>query len=86
MRMRLNKTKKIEFDLWAILMLVAAMITTALEGTGVSAEELTSWSIVFTMISNLFGNPYKLVTVALVVVAFFFPRPHVVDEEESIRE
>lgn len=85
MRMKLNKTKKIEFDLWAILMLAAAMITTALEGTGVSAEELTSWSIVFTMVSNLFGNPYKLVTVALVAVAFFFPRPHVVEDDEGLK-
>lgn len=83
MRMKINRTKRIEFDLWAILLLLAAMITTALEGTGLSSEDLNSWSVVFAMISNLFGNPYKLVTVALVAVAFFFPRPQVINNESG---
>lgn len=62
------------------------MIITALEGTGMTIEELSSWSTFFVMISNLFGNPYKLTTVALVALAFFIPKVNEADEKENAQE
>ena len=76
MSVNITKDKAIKIDVWACIALAGVILTTALEGSGMSAHDLTSWSIVFKTIGNVVGNPVKVVTIALAVLAFFRPRPH----------
>lgn len=80
MRAPVNDKKQVNVSVWAILALLGAMLTTALDGTGLAVTDITTWSKGLTILTNVVTNPYKLTTVILVALAFFFPKPTIEDK------
>lgn len=81
MRVPVTEKKEVNVSIWAVLALLGAMLTTALDGTGLAVTDITTWSKGLAVITNVVTNPYKLTTVVLVAVAFFFPKPTIEDKE-----
>ena len=75
--------KELDMSVWAIVALAGVVLTTALEGSGLTMQDLTTWGIVFKTISNVVANPVKVVTITLAVLAYFLPRPHYTQEDDK---
>lgn len=71
---RNNETTR-NLNVWAIVALLGIIATTALEGTGLTFQDFDNWSLVISQTLAVFGNPLKLVTITLAVVAYFLPPP-----------
>lgn len=82
MKVNVNN-KELDLSVWAIVALAGVILTTALEGSGMTMHDLTTWGIVFKTISNVVANPVKVVTITLAVLAYFLPKPHYVGNKDE---
>lgn len=85
MKIKINGTLT-DLSFWGIVSLLGVVLTTALQGSGLTSQDLTSWSLVFNVVANVVSNPVKIVTITLAVVAYFSPRPHKTESEGDLKK
>lgn len=78
MKIKINGTLT-DLSFWGIVSLLGVVLTTALQGSGLTTQDITSWTTLFDIIANVVSNPVKIATITLAVVAYFSPRPSKVD-------
>lgn len=82
MKIKINGTLT-DLSFWGIVSLLGVVLTTALQGSGLTTQDITSWTTLFDIIANVVSNPVKIATITLAVVAYFSPKPHKIDNNGS---